>query len=73
MNEYLPPNEPLASETIALDRKVFFLDLKENAGGRYLKITEDVGGRHDTIMVPTTAVREFIAALVRIAEFESKL
>jgi hypothetical protein len=74
MHENLPPiNEPLASEKITMDRKVFFLDLKENARGRFMKITEDVGGRRDTIMLPNAAFREFLEAFARIVEFESKL
>ena len=35
-------DDPLASEKVQVDRKVFFLDLKENERGRFLKITEDV-------------------------------
>ncbi len=31
-------SDPLASEKIQVDRKVFFLDLKENQRGRFLKI-----------------------------------
>lgn len=74
MHETLPPaNEPLASEKITIDRKVFFLDLKENARGRFLKITEDVGGRRETIMLPSAAFRDFLESLARIVEFESKL
>jgi PurA ssDNA and RNA-binding protein len=73
MNEFLPPNEPLASEKITMDRKVFFLDLKENTRGRFLKITEDVGGRRDTIMLPSGAFREFLEAFARIVDFEGKL
>ena len=42
---------PIASEKIVNERKIFFLDLKENQRGRFLKITEDVGGRRDTIML----------------------
>ena len=64
---------PLASEKIAIERKLFFLDLKENQRGRFFKITEDVGGRRDTIMLPVPAVREFIEALTRLADFEEKL
>lgn len=64
---------PIASEKIVIERKVFFLDLKENNRGRFLKITEDVGGRRDTIMVPASAFQEFIEALSRLAEFEMKL
>ena len=43
---------------MAIERKIFFLDLKENQRGRFLKITEDVGGRRDTIMLPAPAFRE---------------
>ena len=66
-------NEPLASEKISIDRKVFFLDLKENARGRFLKITEDVGGRRDTIMLPVAAFRDFAEALERLIELEKGL
>jgi len=65
--------EPLASEKITVDRKIFFLDLKENNRGRFLNITEDVGGRRDTIMLPAEAFHEFSEALVRLVEFEKNL
>lgn len=65
--------EPLVSEKINVDRKIFFLDLKENQRGRFLKITEDVGGRRDTIMLPVEAFRDFSEALSRIIEFEKTL
>ena len=68
-----PVNEPLASEKIAVDRKVFFLDLKENNRGRFLKITEDVGGRRDTIMLPVAAFRDFADALERLIDIERGL
>lgn len=64
---------PIASEKIANDRKLFFIDLKENARGRFYKITEDVGGRRDTIMLPAPVAREFLEALQRLIEFEEKL
>jgi hypothetical protein len=64
---------PLASEKVMIDRKIFFLDLKENQRGRFLKITEDVGGRRDTILLPATAFREFAAAFVRLVQMERTL
>ena len=64
---------PIASEKIVNERKIFFLDLKENQRGRFLKITEDVGGRRDTIMLPAEAFKDFAEALVRLIEFEAKL
>lgn len=63
----------LASERISIARKTFFLDLKENARGRYLKITEDVGGRRDTIMLPVEALDDFVQAFARIVELERGL
>ena len=67
------PSEPIASEKVTIDRKVFFLDLKENQRGRFMKITEDVGGRRDTVMLPAAAFRDFLEALARLVEYESKL
>lgn len=56
----------LHTEKILADRKVFFLDLKRNARGMVVKITEDVGGNRDTIMVPAEILGDFIAALTDI-------
>jgi hypothetical protein len=67
------PSEPIASEKVTIDRKVFFIDLKENQRGRFMKITEDVGGRRDTIMLPAAAFKDFLEALARLVEYESKL
>ena len=66
-------NQPLYTEKIFTDRKVFFMDLKENDRGRFLKITEDVRGRRDTIMLPVESLAEFIEALHRVAEYEEEL
>lgn len=49
----------LLSERIQIERKQFFFDLKENPRGRFLKITEEVGGRRDTIIVPSTGLDLF--------------
>ena len=60
--------EVLHTEKILADRKIFFLDLKENARGRAVKITEDVSGNRDTIMVPAEILGDFIEALTDIKE-----
>lgn len=62
------PDKVLASEKIVAGRKIFFLDFKENSRGRVLKITEDVSGRRDTIMVPDEALDDFYEALGRILD-----
>jgi hypothetical protein len=67
------PHEVLASEKLTADRKRFFIDLKENARGRFFKITEDVGGRRDTIMLPIENAQEFVDALQRLLDVEQSL
>ena len=56
----------LHTEKILADRKIFFLDLKQNNRGMVVKITEEVGGNRDTIMVPAEILGDFIAALADI-------
>jgi len=64
---------PLHTEKIVTDRKIFFLDLKENNRGRFIKITEDVRGRRDTIMLPVETLQEFVDALNSIQEVDRNL
>lgn len=61
-------DRPIHTEKVVTDRKIFFLDLKENDRGLFVKITEDVRGRRDTIMVPIEVLEEFIDALDEIRE-----
>lgn len=61
-------NFPIHTEKIVGERKIFFLDLKENDRGQFVKITEDVRGRRDTIMVPAETLDEFIEALQAVRE-----
>jgi hypothetical protein len=53
----------LKSEKISVERKQFFFDLKENPRGRFLRITEDVNGRRDTIIIPAPGLEDFRKAL----------
>ena len=59
-------NGLLHTEKILADRKTFYIDLKENARGRVVKITADVGGNRDTIMVPAEILNDFILALQEV-------
>lgn len=56
----------LHTEKIIADRKTFYLDLLENARGKVIKITEEVSGNRDTIMVPAEILNDFIEALTDI-------
>ncbi len=56
-----PPvnEETLRSEKLQIERKTFLFALKENPRGRFLRITEDVGGRRDTIIIPAPGLEDF--------------
>lgn len=56
-----PPvaEETLKTEKIQVERKTFILTLRENPRGRFLRITEDVGGRRDSIIIPATGLEDF--------------
>jgi hypothetical protein len=59
-----PPKPPvnedtLRTEKIQIERKTFVFTLKENPRGRFLRITEDVGGRRDTIIIPAPGLEDF--------------
>lgn len=46
----------ILSEQIQVERKIFSFALRENQRGRFLRITEDVGGKRDTIIIPATGL-----------------
>jgi hypothetical protein len=59
-----PPRPPVNEDTLKTDkvqieRKTFVFTLKENVRGRFLRITEDVGGRRDTIIIPAPGLEDF--------------
>jgi PurA ssDNA and RNA-binding protein len=61
---YGSPKPPVNEETIKsakiqIERKTFVLAVKENSRGRFLRITEDVGGRRDTIIIPAPGLEDF--------------
>jgi len=51
--------DTLKTEKVQIERKTFVFTLKENPRGRFLRITEDVGGRRDTIIIPSTGLEDF--------------
>ena len=60
----MQPRPPVQEDTlktgqVQIERKAFVLTLKENPRGRFLRISEEVGGRRDTIIIPSTGLEEF--------------
>jgi PurA ssDNA and RNA-binding protein len=62
----------IKSGKILVERKQFFFDLKENNRGRFLKITEDVNGRRDTIIIPAPGLGDFAKILQEMREFDDE-
>ena len=44
---------------LRIERKQFTFDLKENPLGTFLRITEEVSGRRDAIVIPVTGLELF--------------
>jgi hypothetical protein len=51
-------DDVLKSESIAVERKTFSFDLRQNPRGRFLRITEDANGRRDSIVIPAPGLEE---------------
>ena len=69
-----PVNEDtLKSEKVQIERKTFLFTLKENPRGRFLRITEDVGGRRDTIIIPSTGLEDFRKLLDEMVKASNEL
>ena len=56
----------LFSERVQIERKQFIFDFKENANGRFLKITEEVGGHRDAIIIPVSGLPLFRETIERV-------
>src|SRR5512139_1617319 len=69
-----PPvnEETLKTDRIQIERKMFVFTLKENPRGRFLRITEDVGGRRDTIIIPSTGLDDFRQIVERMVKVSAE-
>ena len=77
-----PPNYPprpfiqedtLKSELIQIERKSFMLILKENPRGRFLRISEEVNGKRNAIIIPSTGLAEFKKLLDEMVKADGKI
>ena len=61
--------DTIKTDKIQIERKTFVFALKENPRGRFLRITEDVGGRRDTIIIPAPGLEDFRKVLDGLIEW----
>ena len=54
--------------SLQVERKHFTFELKENPRGRFLRITEEVNGRYDAIVIPITGLEQFRDKLTEIVK-----
>ena len=59
----------LLNRSIQVERKHITFDLAENARGQFLRITEEVAGRHNAIIIPLPGLEEFRDAISKVIEF----
>jgi hypothetical protein len=55
--------DTIKTEKLQIERKSYVFALKENPRGRFLRITEDVNGRRDSIIIPAPGLQEFLRVL----------
>lgn len=53
----------LEAKEVQIERKLFHFEFRENERGRFLRITEEAHGRRNTIIVPSTGLNDFTAAI----------
>lgn len=70
-----PPvvEDTLKSDKVQIERKTFMFALKENPRGRFLRITEDVGGRRDTIIIPAPGLEDFKRVLDQMVKASAEI
>jgi len=56
----------IEAKELQIERKHFYVELRENDRGKFLRITEEAHGRRNSIIVPSTGVDEFTAAISEV-------
>jgi hypothetical protein len=58
----------IETRELQIERKHFYVELRENDRGKFLRVTEEAHGRRNTIIVPSTGVEEFTAAIAEVVD-----
>ena len=56
-------DEELYSKQFQVENKMFYVDLKSNTSGMYLKISEKSGGRRHNVFLPAPGLHELQSAI----------
>ena len=74
----MQPRPPIQEDTlksgqVQIERKMIAFILKENPRGRFLRISEDAGGRRNAIIIPSTGLAEFQKLLDEMIKASNEL
>jgi hypothetical protein len=58
----------IEARELQIERKHFHVEFRENERGKFLRITEEAHGRRNTIIVPSTGVEDFTAAISQVLD-----
>jgi hypothetical protein len=56
----------IEAKELQIERKHFYVEFRENDRGKFLRITEETHGRRNSIIVPSTGVDDFTAAISEV-------
>lgn len=62
-----PKSTVLSSDKLQVENKTLFVDLKENAGGRFVQIAELSNDRRSTVVIPFTGIGALMEVLQKIS------
>ncbi len=54
----------IEARELQIERKHFYVELRENERGKFLRIIEEAHGRRNSIIVPSTGARNYFGAFV---------
>ena len=57
----------ITTESVTVGRKRFTAELCENDWGQFLRLSEDVGGRMNRIVIPTDGLADVCGLIERVA------
>ena len=65
---FLQMDNLIEAREVQIERKHFHVEFRENDRGKFLRITEEAHGRRNTIIVPSTGIDDFTAAIDDVIE-----
>jgi hypothetical protein len=60
--------DTIKTAELQIERKLFLITIRENARGRFLRITEETTRQRNSIIVPESGLEEFAKVLGEMAE-----